>query len=268
MLSKNADSVAFKLQNVRHAATGKERLRPTDFEVRKSGQNLGDFGAGGVVGLDVDELNGLISVDNQYGGPRQVSRPFGVDFGQVETKLALGGQNVVGLLEGDTDASGHAAARVREYREGQVRFLCGRKGLIGRLRADGNQPGAKGIELGEQFLLIGAQRQVAVRAPAAAIEHDHRGSRCDELVEADRLAGGVVESKRSQTVADLDGLGRDTLSQKMLDAAVEHFESLGRESLGSNRFELVGLFANRGRHYESPGPGSRAKRHWTGQSIY
>jgi hypothetical protein len=119
-------------------------------------------------------------------GLGRLGRALGVDLGQVEAQLALGVEDVVGLLEGDADASGEAAARVGQHGEVELGLLRGGERLIRSLGADGHQSGAKGSQLGQQLALVGPQRQVAVRAPAAPVEHDDRRAALDELVQRDQ----------------------------------------------------------------------------------
>jgi hypothetical protein len=75
----------------------------------RAGQRRHDvayFGAGGVVGLDVDESHRSIRADNEHRGTGQSDCALRVDFGQVESERALGGKNVIGLLERNAEPIG------------------------------------------------------------------------------------------------------------------------------------------------------------------
>ena len=83
-------------------------------QVLQRREDVGHLGAGGVVGLDVDEAHGAILIDDEHGGSGQADCALGVDLGQVETELALGGEDIVGLLERDADPIGQTTARIGE----------------------------------------------------------------------------------------------------------------------------------------------------------
>ncbi len=61
------------------------------------GDDVGDFGARGVVGLDVDEAHDSVLVDDEHGGSGQADVTFGVHGRKIETELALHGEDVVSL---------------------------------------------------------------------------------------------------------------------------------------------------------------------------
>ena len=54
-------------------------------------EDLPGFGAGAVIGVDVDPPYGAAGVEDDGGGHRQGDGAVGVDAGQVESELQLGG---------------------------------------------------------------------------------------------------------------------------------------------------------------------------------
>ena len=101
--------------------------------------------------------------------------------------------------------------------------------------------------------MVGAQRKIAVRAPAAPVEHDDCRTTLDDLVEADRRAGGVVEGERLEDIAGLDAVGGDPLGEEVVDALLEDIEDIGRQMLGCRGLELLGLLADGQGHGSSQG---------------
>ena len=106
------------------------RLPLSYASVFERGDDVGHLGAGGVVGLDVDEAHDAILIDDEHGGSGQADGALGVDLGQVETELALGGEDVVGLLERDADPIGQTSARVGEDGELQGGLFHGGERLV------------------------------------------------------------------------------------------------------------------------------------------
>jgi hypothetical protein len=87
----------------------------------------------------------------------------------------------------------------------------------------------------EQLVLVGAQRQVAVGAPAAPVEDDDRRAGLDELVQ---VTGAPVASLNvnDRACRRPRRTGGDALVEQVLDAPVEHLDHLGRQALGAAAF--------------------------------
>jgi hypothetical protein len=85
---------------------------------------------GAVVGLDLDESQSAILIDDELSWSGQADCTVGVDHRQVETELALGDEDVVCLLEGDARPIGQTTARVGEDDELQGGFLDGGKSFV------------------------------------------------------------------------------------------------------------------------------------------
>jgi hypothetical protein len=156
----------------------------------EKGEDLGGLGAVAVVGAEVGMQDRAVAVDDVGGGKGE--RPFVrrcVAGGEVEADILVECPQF--RREGVDDAEGAAdfLAVVGEDREFERVLFRGRGGVVGLLGADGNQRRAGGGELG-QDRLVGLQLQVAVGAPAAAVER-RRGRvpatlRCRSVRRADR----------------------------------------------------------------------------------
>src|ERR1700761_9473928 len=77
----------------------------------KSAQDLMRSGAGAVVGMDVDPSNSVAGIEDDGGGHRQGGGAVGVDAGQVESELQLGGTALIGWLGEDAEAAGEGVSR-------------------------------------------------------------------------------------------------------------------------------------------------------------
>ena len=64
---------------------------PDPLEAVEGIDDLLGFGAGAVVGVDVDPPDGATGVEDDGGGHRQGDGAVGVDAGQVESEVQLGG---------------------------------------------------------------------------------------------------------------------------------------------------------------------------------
>jgi len=102
----------------------------------------------------------------------------------------------------------------------------------------------EGVQLGPQLLLVGAQSHVAVRAPGAAVEHDHRrlpvagGGQGDRVrVHVEQLGVRQLRTGRSDTRRQTGGvelrlLGREDLTDlrgHLLRESDEHFSGALRD---------------------------------------
>src|SRR5262249_28302542 len=103
---------------------------------------------------------------------------------------------------------------------------------VRHLRADGDQPDAALGQRGHELRLVGAQGDVAVGAPAAAVEHDDGGLAAKRLGGRGRLAGDIEEVAIWKPVGRLGYAGRLARSSQG--------PLLGRERLGNFRGELSG----------------------------
>ena len=92
------------------AEPGNARLGNLAREASQRGEDVGDLGASGVVGLDVDEADDSTAVNNEHCRSRQANGTFGVDLCQIETEIALRGEDIVSLLERDADPVGQSGA--------------------------------------------------------------------------------------------------------------------------------------------------------------
>ena len=76
---------------VSSAGTDRQFTSPDPLEVVEGVDDLLGFGAGAVVGVDVDPPDGAAGVEDDGGGHRQGDGAVGVDAGQVESEVQLGG---------------------------------------------------------------------------------------------------------------------------------------------------------------------------------
>ena len=95
------------------------------------------------------------------------------------------------LINGEDESklARHLVAHIAQERKGQLQLFGHRAAVVWRLRGNRHQGGSPCLHV-RQGLLIGAQRQMAVRTPLATIEgHDdwplreqvrepHRGAAC------------------------------------------------------------------------------------------
>jgi hypothetical protein len=112
-----------------------------------------------------------------------------------------------------------------------------------RASADRDQPGLKCGQRRQQVLLVGAQCEIAIWAPAGVEHNDRRASR-DQLLKRHRGLGRVVQREWLQRVPDRDNARRYSLLARLFDAAIENFNHLSREALGGGRLQLLRLLAN------------------------
>ena len=84
---------------------------------------LPGFGAGAVVGVDVDPPDGAAGVEDDGGGHRQGGGAVGVDAGQVESEVQLGGAGLGRRASEDAEAAGDGVAGVGDDGEGQAVLL-------------------------------------------------------------------------------------------------------------------------------------------------
>jgi hypothetical protein len=73
------------------AGTDRQFTSSDPLEVVEGVDDLPGFGAGAVVRVDVDPLDGAVGVEDDGGGHRQGDGAVGVDVGQVESEVQLGG---------------------------------------------------------------------------------------------------------------------------------------------------------------------------------
>lgn len=91
----------------------------------RGGEDVGDLGARGVVGVDVDPADRPLGVDEDDGGHRQVLGAVGVDSVQVSAELFLRGAQFPGSgRQQDAELAGESVASVTEDRELEVIFSC------------------------------------------------------------------------------------------------------------------------------------------------
>jgi hypothetical protein len=112
------------------------------------GEDVGDFGAGGVVRVDVDPPDDVLCVDEDCGGHREMARSIGVDVREVEPEGDLGGGGVLGGLGEDAEGGGDLVSGVAEDCVGEAVGLCCGEGAVGLLWADGDERDVAGVELG------------------------------------------------------------------------------------------------------------------------
>lgn len=124
---------------------------------------------------------------------------------------------------------------VRQDGELERVLLHGRQRAVGQLGGDGDKRDTLGFELGDAFLQC-TQREVAERAPFAAVEgHDDR-TFGEEVGAADFLAEGVGELERGEAVAYLDG----GFGVEGCDEVVGGFEDDFADGFGGVVLEVVG----------------------------
>src|ERR1700739_474632 len=66
-------------------------------------EDIADLGAGRVIRLHVHETHPAVRVDDQHGRHWQFSRRLRVDRSQIESQPTLGVEDLLGLLECNTD---------------------------------------------------------------------------------------------------------------------------------------------------------------------
>ena len=88
-----AASRPLTLGNAPAGSAGPDRqfTSPDPLEAVEGVDDLLGFGAGAVVGVDVDPPDGAAGVEGDGGGHRQGDGAVGVDAGQVESEVQLGG---------------------------------------------------------------------------------------------------------------------------------------------------------------------------------
>ena len=99
-----------------------------------------------VVRLDVDEAHDAILIDDEHGGSGQADCALGVDLRQVETEVALSGEDVVSLLEG----------RCRSDRPGRLPGSRGRSFSLSGSGCDG--PGGRAAIPASTVVLRGLRK--------------------------------------------------------------------------------------------------------------
>ena len=126
---------------------GEGRTAPAFAERRVSAQrvegseDVGRFGAGGVVGVDEGPADGAVAVDDVGGGQWQRARVTVVDALEVEAELVVDGGEVVGEVEGEAVLLGSVGADVAEDVEVEGVLRGEGEGLVGDLRGDGDEAG-------------------------------------------------------------------------------------------------------------------------------
>ena len=162
-------------------------------------EDLLGFGAAGVVGVDVDPPHGVAGVEDDGGGHRQHDGAVGVDSGQVQSQLELGGSGLRGRLGEDAEPAGGDITGVGDHREGQVVLLLHGQRPVRLLGTDRDQPDTAFGQLREQVRLIGGQGDAAVRAPRTAVEDQYRRT----------AAGDGVQSGGCRVRVEQTGVGQD-----------------------------------------------------------
>ena len=119
--------------------------------------------------------------------------------------------------EAQAECLGEAVAGVAEHGEGQRILSGGVERSVRRLRRDRDELGAKRADVGKP-LLVGAQFQVAVRAPAAAVEHEHQRLAADDGAEIEGLAERIAQTLSArQSRADADDVFFDAGAAQRVD---------------------------------------------------
>jgi hypothetical protein len=133
-----------------------EPLREIQEEHIRGGEDVGNLGAGGVVGVNVDPADAVLGIDEDDGGHGEVLGAVGVDSVQVGPELFLRGAQLLGPgRQHDAELAGQSVAHVAEDRELEVvRFLRGQR-AIGSLRTDSDQRYVPLDESWQQLLLTG-----------------------------------------------------------------------------------------------------------------
>ena len=96
-----------------------------------------------------------------------------LNFGMTLPKWVCSFLQRVAQGEDEPELARHAVALVGQDREGELLLLDVGQRVVGRLRRDGDELRAEVVDRAKHAL-VGAQLQVAERAPAAAVERDDR----------------------------------------------------------------------------------------------
>ena len=104
-------------------------LEKSVLKLVKDADDLPGLGAGAVVRVDVDPPDGAAGVEDDGGGHRQGDGAVGVDVGQVESEVQLGGAGLAGWAGEDAQAAGDGVAGVGDDGEGQA-VLLDRKSVV------------------------------------------------------------------------------------------------------------------------------------------
>jgi len=128
-----------------------------------------------VVGGDVDPADDARGVDHGDGDHRERVGAVAVQGGQVDADGVHGSARVLGGRGEDAQGARDLVARVGEHGEGEVVLLGHRQRSVRLLRADSDQRDSAGVEFRDEICLVVPERDVAVRAPRAAVEHHNRG---------------------------------------------------------------------------------------------
>src|SRR5437899_284297 len=195
-------------------------------------QDLAWLSPGGVVGVHIDPSDDAVRVGDDDGRHGQSGGPVRVDLGQVQAQLQLGSAGAVAGRRQDAELPGDLVARIGQDGEGQLLRLLRGQGSVWRLRADGDQADAPLGQRGNQLRLVGAEGDVAVGAPGAAVEHDDGGLAAQVLGERGRLAADVEQFRVRQLAAGPCHAGRV--------AGCGQVALLGRRCLGGGGGQLAG----------------------------
>src|SRR5712691_9448359 len=107
-------------------------------------------------------------------GPRHWQFPGGisVEHGQVRAYLFVRAAHRLINGEDESELARHLVAPIAQERKGQFQLFCQSSAVVRRLRGNRHERGSRCLQVW-QGMLIGAQRQMAVRTPLATIEgHD------------------------------------------------------------------------------------------------
>ena len=168
----------------------------------------------------------------------------------------------------------HLVAGVGQHAEGQLVLLLGAERPVRGLGADRHQSHAPSGQFGDQLGLVGVERDVAVRAPGAPVEHQDRQPAAERRVEAGRRPVRVEQLGVGQRRAHLDHPRWPPAGGQVGLLAGEGAHDLVGGLGGRGLGETADLLGDRGRH-ESWAPrrlgivrtiGSRMRGEWRRRS--
>ncbi len=180
-------------------------------------------------------------VDDEHGRERDRRGVVRVAVGDVEAEPGVRTAGGVARRGDDAEAARQHVLGVGQHREGE---LAVRDRLLGRLR----RLGRHGDELHpalpqgrQEFLLVGAQRDVAVGAPGAAVEHEDGGGVTADVRQRGRGARRGDERGVGCFVADRDDPVGHARGAQVGLLTVEDRGQLRADLRGEARVELVHL---------------------------
>jgi hypothetical protein len=135
-------------------------------------ENHRHLGASGVVNLHIGEPHDASGIDDDDGGEGDAGGGIRIAVGDIESEFGLGQAHLRTRFGEDAEGRREEVRGVREHREIESPLIDRQLRGARLLGADGDKADATLEQPGKQLPLVMGEREGAVRAPRAAVEHD------------------------------------------------------------------------------------------------